>query len=131
MNKGTVFLIEGDDDARPIFRKELKKLGYRISLAVDREDALERVRAGAVKADLLLINIPHQTPSEILETARDIASQGQMDVPIVVIAAQYGEDLEGKDVQVSEKEYITYLEVPDQLSNLLSRLISEARRRVA
>lgn len=123
MQGETIFLIEADDDARPIFREELKTLGYRISLAVDEEDALERVRQGNLQVDLILINIPAKTPIEILGIAKNISAKGQLSIPIVVIAPNFGADLEGKDVQVSESEYITYLEDPDQLSKLLSRLL--------
>jgi myo-inositol-1-phosphate synthase len=39
--------------------------------------------------------------------------------PIVVMAEQYGEDMEGKNVKVGESEYVTYLEDAQQLMNLL------------
>jgi hypothetical protein len=44
--------------------------------------------------------------------------------PIVVIAERYGADLEGKDVQVGESEYVSYPEDAQQLMNLLHRLCS-------
>ena len=42
--------------------------------------------------------------------------------PIIVMAEQYGADMEGKDVQVDEAEYVTYLEDGQQLINLLHPL---------
>jgi hypothetical protein len=38
------------------------------------------------------------------------------------MAEQYGADMEGKDVQVDETEYVTFLEDGEQLMNLLHRL---------
>jgi len=124
MPKETIFLIEGDDHARPIFRNELKRLGYRVSLAVDEEDALERAERRALAADLMLIGLPKDTPAGVLEVARNIFRVGNLNAPIVVIATSYGSDLEGTDVKISESEYITYLHEPDQLPNLLLRLLS-------
>jgi len=42
--------------------------------------------------------------------------------PIIVMAEQYGADMEGKDVQVDDTKYVTYLEDGQQLMNLLHRL---------
>lgn len=42
--------------------------------------------------------------------------------PIIVMAERYGADMEGKDVQVDDTEYVTYLEDGQQLMNLLHRL---------
>ena len=123
MNEPVIFFIEEDDDARPLLRRSLKKLGYHVSLAVDQEDALERVGKGCFTADLVLIELLGKTPEEILIVARNICRTGNLDIPIVVMASRYGADLEGQDVRISEKEYITYLETADQLPNLLARLI--------
>ncbi|MDQ3321251.1 MAG: hypothetical protein M3525_02145 [Acidobacteriota bacterium] len=125
MNNPTIFLIEEDNDARPLFRERLKNFGYKVTLALDEEDALDRVSGGCFRADLVLANLLRKSPEDILRIVRNICRAGELDVPLVVIAANYGEDLEGKDVQVSEKEYITYLEDGEQLFSLLSRLTQD------
>jgi DNA-binding NtrC family response regulator len=51
MNKPIIFLIDEDDDSCPSFRANLKRKGYQISLAVDEEDALDRVHKGCFTAD--------------------------------------------------------------------------------
>jgi hypothetical protein len=38
------------------------------------------------------------------------------------MAERYGEDMEGKDINVGESDYVTYLEDGEQLLNLLQRL---------
>src|SRR5215218_9440562 len=119
MNNSVIFLVEEDDDTRPILRENLKKNGYGVSLAIDEEDALDRVKNGCLQADLVLMGLLRKTPEKILEVGRNILLKGKLNIPIVVIAAKYGEDLEGQDVQVSENEYITYLENGEQLFSLL------------
>jgi DNA-binding response OmpR family regulator len=123
MNNSVIFLVEEDDDTRLILRENLKKNGYNVSLAIDEEDALDRINNGCLKADLILMNLLRKTPEKILEIGRTILLTGKLNVPIVVIAAKYGEDLEGQNVQVNENEYITYLENGEQLFSLLSRLL--------
>ena len=57
----TIFLIEEDDDTRPILKGNLKAYGYRVLLALDEEDAQERLGDGVVQADLLLLNLVGKT----------------------------------------------------------------------
>ena len=116
-------LIDEDEDSRPSFRANLKREGYHVSIAIDEEDALDRVKHQCFRADLVLMNFVRESPERVLEIGRNICRVGKLDVPIVVIAHKYGEDLEGKDIKVNEKEYITYLENGEQLYNLLWRSI--------
>ena len=122
-NKPIIFLIDEDDDSRLSFRGNLKRKGYHVAIAIDEEDALDRVKKGCLKADLILMNFVCKSPERVLEIGRNICRVGNLDVPIVVIPHKYGADLEGKDVQVSKNNYITYLEDGEQLDNLLWRLI--------
>ncbi len=124
MNESTIFLIDEDDNSRPLFRSNLKKQGYHISLAFDEEDALDRVSHECLRADLVLMNFVGKSPETVLDIGRNIRRKGKLNVPVVVIAHKYGEDLEGKDVQVNENDYITYLEDGEQLHNLLWQLIT-------
>jgi DNA-binding NtrC family response regulator len=122
-NKPIIFLIDEDDDSRLSFRGNLKRKGYHVSIAIDEEDALDRVAHQCLKADLILMNFVRKSPERALEIGRNIRQKGKLDAPIVVIAHKYGADLEGKDVKVSKKEYVTYLEDCEQLYNLFWRLI--------
>ena len=123
MGKPIIFLIDEDDDSRPSFRKILKNKDYDVSLAIDEEDALDRVKRGCFRADLILMNFVRKSPETVLEIGRNIRQIGKLDAPVVVIAHKYGADLEGKDIQISENEYITYPETAEQLHDLLWRLI--------
>ncbi|HEX7997039.1 MAG TPA: hypothetical protein VF528_01385, partial [Pyrinomonadaceae bacterium] len=53
----TIFLLEEDDDTRRILVENLRHRGYRVIVALDEEDALERVGGGYVHADLVLVNL--------------------------------------------------------------------------
>lgn len=120
----TILLIEEDDDTRPLLRHNLKSQGYRPIVALDEEDALQRMDGRHDDPDLILINQFDRLIEEVLNMGRRIRQDRGLPscTPIVVIAERYGEDMEGQDVQVGESEYVTYLEDAQQLMNLLQRL---------
>ena len=124
-NQATIFLVEEDDETRPLLKQNLQRYGYRVIVALDEEDALERVGGGHVHADLFLLNLVGKSTEEVLNTGRRIREHAKYDghIPLVVMAEKYGTDVEGTDVNVSENDWITYPEDADQLQNLLARLL--------
>jgi DNA-binding response OmpR family regulator len=127
----TILLIEEDDDARPILRHNLRREGYEVLLAVDEASALDWLAAGCARADLILVNLVGKSSAEALAAGRRVRERNGPDgaTPLVVIAEQYGEELEGRDVSAGEGEWVTYMEDADQLHALLSRLTAAARGR--
>jgi CheY-like chemotaxis protein len=109
-------------------KHNLQSYGYRIIVALDEEDALERVGGGNVPADLVLVNLVGKSAEEVLDVGRRIRGHAKYDghTPLVVMAEKYGEDVEGTNVQAGENEWITYLEDSDQLKNLLARLLNNS-----
>jgi CheY-like chemotaxis protein len=128
-NRRTILLVEEDDETRPVLRANLQTDGYRLLLALDEEDALDRVDGGGggAQADLVLINLVGVAPEAALAAGRRIRAHAKYDgrTPLVVMAEKYGKDLEGTDVNVSGNDWITYLEDHDQLRNLLARLLNQ------
>jgi DNA-binding response OmpR family regulator len=124
-DRPTIFLVEEDDDTRPLIRQNLTRLGYRVLIAIDVEDAMERVSGGHVDADLILVNLVGRTIDEALELGQRICKHANFDgaTPLVIMAEKYGSDVEGTDVNVGGNDWISYLEDPDQLPNLLARLL--------
>ncbi|HEX8353210.1 MAG TPA: hypothetical protein VF611_09940 [Pyrinomonadaceae bacterium] len=121
----TILLIEEDDDARPILRDNLRREGYDLLLAVDEASALEWLSAGRASADLILVNLVGKTPDAALAAGRRVREKNGLDgaTPLVVIAEQYDEEMEGSDVKAGEAEWVTYMEDSGQLHALLSRLV--------
>ncbi|HZI20529.1 MAG TPA: hypothetical protein VEY09_18310 [Pyrinomonadaceae bacterium] len=122
----TIFLIEEDEETRRPLVSNLRGYGYRVVVAVDEEDALERVGGGGVDADLVLVNLVGKTAEEVLSVGRGVREHAKYDghTPLVVLPEKYGKDVEGKDVNVGGNDWILYLgEEPDQLRNLLTRLL--------
>lgn len=125
-NQGIIFLVEEDNETRPLLKDNLQRYGYRVIVALNEEDALERVEAGHIQADLVLINLVGETPEEILHIGRRIREHAKYNghTPLIVLAEKYGADLEGTNVNVSNNDWIIYPEEAEQLEHLLARLIS-------
>ena len=123
-NQLTIFLIDADDDTRALLRDSLTRYGYRVSVAIDEEDALDRVSNG-LNADLVLIDVVSSSVEDTLRLGTRIREEANLDsnTPLIVMAEKYGKDLEGTDENVRGNDWIFYLgEEPDQLQNLLHRL---------
>ena len=125
----TIFLVEEDDETRSILRGNLQGYGYHVIVAIDEEDALERVGGGHVQAGLVLINLVGKSPEEALNVGQQIRKHAKYDghTPLVVMAEKYGKDLEGTNLNVGGNDWIAYLEDAEQLQNLLARLLSNIK----
>ena len=124
-NQPIIFLVEPDDETRPVLKSNLRRYGYRVVIALDEEDALERMNGGGIQADLILVDVVRISLEDALGIGRRLRRHAKHNghTPLVVMAEKYGADVEGTDVNVGENDWITYLEDPYQLKNLLARLI--------
>ncbi|MBW4487182.1 MAG: hypothetical protein KME12_05275 [Trichocoleus desertorum ATA4-8-CV12] len=120
-----ILVVEPDDETRPLLKHNLKRQGYHVIIALDEEDAIERMMGRFHCPDLILLNqYGRQSIEETVEMGQRICKTSGLpkNTLIVVLAEQYGADLEGKDVQVGDREYVTYPEDGQQLMNLLQKL---------
>lgn len=120
----TILLVEEDDEVRPLLSQNLRNQGYHVVVALDEADAIERTKGGSFCPDVILLNQVGRSIQEYAVMGQRICeSAGIGDhTPILVMAEEYGADMEGKDVQIDDTEYVTYLEDGQQLMNLLHRL---------
>ncbi|MBD1939690.1 hypothetical protein [Microcoleus sp. FACHB-68] len=120
----TILVLEPDDETRPLLKHNLISKGYRTIVVLDAQDAIDRIRGRSEPPDLLLINQMDLSIEECVNLGLYICQSTDIpkDTPIVIIAEHYGTDLEGQDIQIGEREYVTYLEDGQQLMNLLCRL---------
>jgi DNA-binding response OmpR family regulator len=127
--RATIFLIEEDDETRRPLVQNLRRHGYHVIVALNEEDAMERVGGGRVRADLVLVNLVGKSLEECLRVGRRVRTHAEFDgqTPLVVMPEKYGKDVEGTDVNVEGNDWVHYFgEEPYQLENLLARLMPKA-----
>ncbi len=122
----TILLVEQDDQTRPLLMYNLRRQGFRVIVALESEDALERISGKSACPDVILLNQYKLSIDKFINMGRRIrrAAPFPCRTPIVVIAERFGVDMEGLDVLVGESEYVIYPEDGQQLMNLLHRLCS-------
>ena len=121
----TIFLVEGDEETRRPLVSNLRAYGYRVIVAVDEEDALERLGGAGVEPDLILVNLVGKTAEEVLGAGRRVRGHAEHDghTPLVVMPEKYDSALEDTEVNAGGNDWVFYLgEEPDRLRNLLARL---------
>ncbi|HEX8290788.1 MAG TPA: hypothetical protein VF570_03465 [Pyrinomonadaceae bacterium] len=121
----TIFLIEEDEETRRPLVSNLRSYGYRVLVALDEEDALERVAGGGLDADLLLVDLVRKTADEVLSVGRRVREHAKDDgrAPLVVMPDRYEKELEDTEVNVGGDDWVFYLgEEPGRLRDLLARL---------
>jgi CheY-like chemotaxis protein len=123
VKRPTIFLVENDEETRRPLVRNLRGYGYRVVVAVDEEDALERV--AGVDADVVLVNLVGKTAEEVLRVGRRVRQHAGYNgrTSLVVMPEKYDKTLEDTEAHVGEGEWVFYLgEEPDRLRNLLARL---------
>ncbi|HEV2912626.1 MAG TPA: hypothetical protein VGX92_04860 [Pyrinomonadaceae bacterium] len=122
--RAVILYVEDDDDTRQIMRQNLIAQNYRVILEIGEEEAVERAACGRLHADLILIDLG-MPPAQALDSGRRIrqALVSNVEAPLVVIAYKYGEDMEGRDVNAENNDWVTYLEDAEQLDRLIARLL--------
>jgi CheY-like chemotaxis protein len=121
----TIFLIEEDEETRRPLVSNLRGYGYRVVVAVDEGDALERVVGGGVAADVFLVDLVGKTAEEVLAAGRRVRQHSEYNgrTSLVVMPEKYAKELEDTEVNVGGSEWVFYLgEEPDRLRALLARL---------
>lgn len=118
-----IFVLEPDDNVRPALRHNLQHWGYQVIMAIDQEDAIQRIQAGQKHFDLILLNQGEYSLDKMMAIGQQIrrATKLNSPIPMLIMAEQYGADLEGQNVQVNDNEYVTYLEDGEQLKSILQQ----------
>ena len=115
-----ILVVEDVHETRDGIEKLLKVDGYRVVLARDELDGIERARRQC--PDLILVSVAG-TPSEVLICGQRIreSAAGGKEVPIVVFG--FDEIAAGAEVAIGKNVHITHPDNFDQLRGFLSRLL--------
>jgi CheY-like chemotaxis protein len=122
--KALILLIELDEDTRCDLRSALVKRGYSVVGVENEEEALVVTVQGGAIPDLIIVQM-NATVDQILETGRRIKRLSDLrpSVPIIVVPYTYVPAFKGTDVSAGDDGYICYGAEPNQMEELISRLL--------
>jgi len=119
----TILVAEDDRDTRLILQQGLTRAGYRVILAEDGEQALEKFRE--FKPDLVLLDIemPRLNGWEVLEKLK--SGWKSRKVPVMVITAKTSDEDKIKGYELGVDYYVTKPFNVQRLLPVIKHLISE------
>ena len=116
-----ILVVDDDVDTREMLREVLELDGYRVALAANGRDALERLRSGLAPALVLLdVMMPVMSGAELLTELRRDPRFARMPVVLVSAFGQIAEPL-----AVLAQGYLPKPIDLDRLTDLLHRHASE------
>ena len=114
----TVLLAEDDPDVGDLVRHVLEADGYRVELAQDGAEALERFELCCPDLVVLDVMMPRLTGFEVLSRLRDLEDEGRS-VPVLILSAKASQEdiVKGFDLGVSD-----YVTKPFMIGELRARV---------
>ncbi len=128
-NSATILVVDDDNDARALLKRSLEHSGYRVKVAYDELDAIER--AGCVRPDLILLEMGKVSPLQTLDMGRRIRSDARIgdEVKVVVYANTADETVpEGGEVSLGPNEYAILPEDGEQMRGFLARILKNEEK---
>jgi DNA-binding response OmpR family regulator len=118
----TILVVEDVHETRDGMEKLLMADGYRIALARDERDAIER--AQRTRPDLILVSLAG-LPREVVFSARSIRQRAEVGdcVPVVVLCNEG--IAEGDEVEIGDDVHVTRPDNFNQLRSLIARLLNK------
>jgi len=123
---GDILLVDDDEDFVQTTEEFLRQSGYRVAVALNGEQAIEKIQAGNVKGLLLDLRMPVMSG---LEVYLQLKKQGQA-LPTIIMTAYRTEEI-GQIDAFQSIEKIGYLFKPfkpDELIKLIESIISREPR---
>jgi DNA-binding response OmpR family regulator len=116
----TILLAEDDPDVADIVSHVLSADGYRVEVARDGADALERFERCSPDLVVLDVMMPQLTGFEVLSRLRELEDEGRA-VPVLMLTARASQDdiVKGFDLGVSD-----YVTKPFMIGELRARVRS-------
>src|SRR4029079_5390943 len=103
--KGTILLVEDEDQLRRVMKDLLAREGYAIVEAADGVQALEQVDRHNPDVILLDLNLPGMDGYGVLQHLR--SRPGTSNVPVIVLTAKGDEDNEVRVLKMGADDFLT------------------------
>ncbi|GIK76633.1 MAG: DNA-binding response regulator [Acidobacteria bacterium] len=123
MSSGRILVADDEPSVRESVGYALEQEGFDVTIAIDGDDADEKIGEGDVPFDLLVLDIMMPGRSG-LDLCRDV--RGRSAVPIILLTAKDAEVDKVVGLEVGADDYVTK---PFSVRELLGRVRAQLRRR--
>ena len=117
----SLLLVDDYEDAREMYAEYLAGAGFDVTSAVDGEDAIAKARSARFDLVILDLALPKVDGITVIETLR--RSAGTERVPIIVLSASAGPDVQRKAMEAGATLYLYKPCLPDELEEAVRRFV--------
>lgn len=105
VNKGSILIVDDNEDNRDLLSRRLTLEGYEVSLAVDGREALDRIATDSFDLVLLDVMMPNVNGFEVLEQVRK--EKRPPDLPIIMVTARDRSEDIVQALRLGANDYVT------------------------
>ncbi|HET6715329.1 MAG TPA: response regulator transcription factor [Actinomycetota bacterium] len=116
----SILIVEDEESLADSVRYNLEREGYRVSVAADGRQALERFRAERPSLVILDLMLPELSGLDVCRSIRAVS-----DVPIIMVTAKDSEADKVSGLELGADDYVTK---PFSVRELVSRVRAHLRR---
>ena len=126
-NRRRVLVADDNRTNQMILTKLLEAADYRVEIASDGEEALERLLAGGFKAAILDLHMPGLDGVQVLRQYRLLRANSRL--PIIMLTANTTIEATQESAAAGADAFLTKPVRPDELLNMLEQLVSDTEVR--
>ncbi|MCP4403539.1 MAG: Flp pilus assembly complex ATPase component [bacterium] len=125
--KERIVVAEDDQDARMMIKFFLQQQGYQVILAVDGEEALEKIRAERPDIVILDINMPKKDGFAVCKALR--SKVDTMFTPVIMLTAQASVEYKLQGLSLGADDYLTKPFHPSELGARIENILRRSYQR--
>jgi two-component system cell cycle response regulator DivK len=117
-----VLLVDDAEDNREVYEQFLKFSGFRVEIAVDGVEAVEK--AASLKPDVIVMDLSLPKMDGWEATRQIKSAPGTMDIPVIALTGHAVSESKRKALEVGCSGYLTKPCLPEVLVSEIRRLVS-------
>lgn len=123
-----LLLVDDSISIRKVIAMMLEKAGYKVDVAVDGVEAMEKLSGKPYTLLITDLEMPRMHGYELIAEVK--GSQGMQEMPIVVMTSRAGEKHQNKAIELGADDYIVKPVDEETLLNSIRKLMAEQRHEV-
>jgi diguanylate cyclase (GGDEF)-like protein len=125
-----ILVVDDDEHTRNLLRDLCESAGFRVAMAEDGQEAVERIGEGSPDLVLLDLMMPRKDGFSVLRWIRE--DQGKKDLPVIILTAMGEMDGKIRGMELGADDYVTkpfkLIELQTRISSAM--MVHDYRRRL-